>query len=291
MNNQKNFNDKTSLNKEYPKINISNKTKQNIINNSSRLTNLNFNLLRIILNFIPIDEIVLLLNIYNKKINKTFLEMNFIKIKKLILKSLSKDNKIEDVIRDLYKILRKENLESKEKSIEIIKKAVKNEEIYEKIEKEYVSLSKLQNVDFWKYLMKILCKEIKKIRLDLYIVNNEDVENLSKILSNNNSVFAISFLEENLHKKVCAEFFEKSLATNFTITKIPYFIYKNNSLTNEFHIGVNEIFLEIKNVDNKIKTILKNFFTLNKKFFIEKEEFLKFIFYEYVLPSIEKKMI
>lgn len=266
--------------KELPKNIPNQKPKISKDNNpTSQLVNINFNLLRIILNFIPIDELLQILNMQNSKINKTFLEMNFLKIKNLFLKSLTKEFKIEDILKELYKILRKENLENKSNSLAIIKKAIKNDLLFEKIEDEFNNISISQNKDFWKYIFKLLLKETKQIKLQSQIVKNEDVENLANILRNNNSVFAISFSEDDLHKKLCAEFMEKSLITNFTITKIPYFIYKNNSITNEFHIGINELFIEVKNLDNKVKAFLKAFLSENKKYFIN--DFMKIVYVQF----------
>jgi len=276
---------KTISTKELPKNVSFNKINSN---KNSRITNINFNLLKIVLNFLSIEEILQILKIQCRKINNTFIQMNFLKIKNLIVKSITKEFRVEDIIKELYKILRKENLDDINNSLIILKKAIKNEDIFIKIEEELKNLTNSQNKDFWKYIFKLLFKEAKQIKLQSQIVKNEDIENICNILKNNNTIYSITFLEENLNIKKCADYFEKSLKTNFTLTKIPYFIYKNNSITNEFHIGINELFVDIKNLDNKIKYFLKALLSENKQYFIDKEYFMRLLFVQYDFKYDEK---
>lgn len=251
-----------------------------------KLVNLNLNLTRIILNFLSIDEIILLLKARSSRLNKVFLELSFIKIYKIIIAYVTNPNNIsslEAFICIFYVLLRKENFENKNNIENILNNIIFPQQplIAEKISEEISELTATQISLYFSYIFSLLCKQIKEINLQNLYVTDEDLKAVFQALKYNSSVHKISFSSENLNIKLCEELFEHLFYYNYTLTNIPYFVYKNKHIINEFHTSLNELFYELKGLDHKVRVLLKNYFTLNKKVFIRKDEFLKFIFSQY----------
>ena len=96
---------------------ISNKKKYK----NSTFLNLNFNLIKMILNYLDIGETFKLIGLRNQKVNKTANDLGIFKIFSLVKSFWNTNKKLKEFADSTYKILRKENLYSKNRTISVIK--------------------------------------------------------------------------------------------------------------------------------------------------------------------------